>query len=75
MRKRSRSEAPPFLEFGALIAVWSLFYGLLVIHGLTTPYAQRLAKAVAVQDSAEGAPGGAQALRASLSLSANRITQ
>jgi hypothetical protein len=44
-----------------------------MIHGLTTSYVERLAKAWTVQDNAEGEPGAAQATRASLELSANRI--
>jgi hypothetical protein len=32
-----------------------------------------LAKAWTIQDNADGAPGGAQAVRTSLTLSANRI--
>jgi hypothetical protein len=47
-------------EFG-LLMVWLLFYGLLVVYGLSTSYARRLAKAWTVQDNAGGGPGEAQA--------------
>jgi hypothetical protein len=73
MRKRSRIEGPTLPELAALLVVWLLFYGLLVVHGLTTSPAQRLAKAWRVQDNAEGAPGAAQAGRTSLSVSADKI--
>jgi hypothetical protein len=72
MRKRSSLEGPALHEFGALLAVWLLFYGLLVVHGLTTSYTQRGAKAWTVQDNAEGVPGEAQAVRASFSLYADK---
>jgi hypothetical protein len=63
-----------FPELG-LLMVWLLFYGLLVVHGLTTSYTQRLAKAWKVQDNAEGNPGEAKAVRTSLSLSADTIAR
>ena len=72
MRKRSQIDGLVLPEFG-LLAVWLLFYGLLVVHGLTTSYAQRLAKAWTVEDSAEGSPGAVKAVRTSLSLSADTI--
>ena len=72
MRKRSNVEGPALPELGALLAVWLLFYGLLVVHGLTTSYTQRVAKAWTVQDNAEGVMGEAQAVRAILSLYADR---
>jgi hypothetical protein len=73
MRKRSSVEGPALPELGAPLAVWLLFYGLLVVHGLTTSYTHRLAKAWTVQDNAEGVPGEVQAVRASLSLYTARI--
>jgi hypothetical protein len=72
MRTRSRIEG--LSEFGALLTVWLLFYGLLVFHGLTTSYAQRLAKAWTVQDSTQGAEA-AKAVKTSLSLSADTIVR
>jgi len=72
MRKRSNVEGPALPELGALLAVWLLFYGLLVVHGLTTSYTQRVAKAWTVQDNAEGVMGEAQTIRAILSLYADR---
>jgi hypothetical protein len=51
-----------------------VFYGLLVVHGLTTSYTQRLAKAWTVQDSTQGAEA-ANAVRTSLSLSADTIVR
>jgi hypothetical protein len=68
-----RSKIEGLSEFAALLAVWLVFYGLLIIHGLTTSYAQRLAKAWTVEDNAGGSPGAAQAVRASLALSADTI--
>ncbi len=73
MREQSKDEGLVLPKLGALLAVWLLFYGLLVVHGSTTSHAERLAKARAVQDNAEGVPGAAQALRESLALSADRI--
>jgi hypothetical protein len=73
MRKQSKNEGLP--ELAALLAIWLLFYGLLVVHGLTTPYAQRLAKAWTVQDNAGGDPGEAQAVRTSLSLFVDTIAR
>ena len=73
MRERSKGEGLVLPELGALLVVWLLFYGLLVVHGLTTSHAGRLAKAWTVQDNAEGVPGAAQSLRESLALSADRI--
>jgi hypothetical protein len=73
MSEQSKGEGRPLPQLGALLVVWLLFYGVLMIHGLTTSYVERLAKAWTVQDNAEGAPGAAQATRASLELSANRI--
>jgi hypothetical protein len=70
--KRSRFEGLAVPELGLLL-VWLVFYGLLVVHGLNTSRAERLAKAWTVEDNAEGVSGGAQALRASLSLSVDRI--
>jgi len=72
MRKQSRIDGLALPEFGALLVVWLLFYGLLVVHGVTTSEAQRLAKAWTVQDNTEGVPGEAQAVRASLSLYADK---
>jgi hypothetical protein len=72
MRKQSNIEGLP--EFAALLAVWLVFYGLLVVHGLTTSYTQRLAKAWTVQDSTQGAEA-ANAVRTSLSLSADTIVR
>ena len=74
MRGQSNDEGLALPKLGALLAVWLLFYGLLVVHGSTTSYAERLAKARSVQDNAEGVPGAALALRESLSLSADRIS-
>ena len=74
MREQSKDEGLVLPKLGALLAVWLLFYGLLVVHGLTTSRAERLAKAWAVQDNAEGVPGAARALRESLALSADRIS-
>jgi hypothetical protein len=73
MREQSKGEGLALPELGALFVVWLFFYGLLVVHGLTTSYAERLAKAWTVQDNAEGVPGAAQALRESLALSADRM--
>jgi hypothetical protein len=72
MLKQSKIEG--LSEFAALLAVWLVFYGLLLVHGLTTPYAQRLAKAWTVQDSTQGAEA-ANAVRTSLSLSADTIVR
>jgi hypothetical protein len=72
--KRSRIEGPG-LPVGTLLVVWLLFYGLLVVHGLTTSYTQRLARAWTVQDNAAGDPGEAQAVRTSLSLFADTIAR
>jgi hypothetical protein len=69
MSKRSRIEGPG-LPVGTLLVVWLVFYGLLVVHGLTTPYAQRLAGAWSVQDSTQGTEA-AKAVRTSLSLFAD----
>jgi len=51
-----------------LLVVWLLFFGLLVVHGLTTSQSnsERLAKAWEVQDNAGASPGEAQAFRTSL---------
>jgi hypothetical protein len=51
-----------------LLVVWLLFFGLLVVHGLTTSqtYNERLAKAWEVQDNAGASPGEAKAVRTSL---------
>jgi hypothetical protein len=73
MREQSKSEGMALPQLGALLVVWLLFYGLLMVHGLTTSQSERLAKAWTIQDNADGAPGGAQAVRTSLTLSANRI--
>jgi hypothetical protein len=73
MSEQSKGEGRALPQLGALLVVWLLFYGLLVVHGLTSSQAERLAKAWTVQDSANGVPGAAQALRESLTLSANRI--
>lgn len=73
MREQPKDEGLVFPKLGAHLAVWLLFYGLIVVHGLTTSAAERLAKAWAVQDNAEGVPGAALVLRESLSLSADRI--
>ena len=73
MREQPSIEGPIF-ALGPLLAVWLLFYGLIVVHGLTTSDVQRLDKAWTVEDNAEEAPGVAQAVRASLSLSADRVT-
>ena len=73
MRELSKDEALVLPKLGALLAVWLLFYGLLVVHGSTTSYAERLAKAWTVQDNVEGVPGAAQALRESLALSDHKI--
>ena len=73
MRDQSKGEGLVLAQLGALLIVWLLFYGLLVVHGLTTSYAERLAKAWTVQDNAEGEPGAARAVRTILTLSANRI--
>jgi hypothetical protein len=73
MREQSKGEGLFIPELGALLVVWLLFYSLLVVHGLNTSRAERLAKAWTVQDNAEGAPGAAQAVRASLTLSADKI--
>ena len=73
MREQSRGESPVLTEIGALLVVWLLFYGLLMVHGSITSHAERLAKAWTVQDSVEGVPGGAQALRESLALSTDKI--
>lgn len=73
MREQSKGEGLVLPELGALLVVWLLFYGLLVVHGLNTSEAERLAKAWTVQDNAGGAPGEAQAVRTSLTLSADRI--
>jgi hypothetical protein len=67
MSTRSRLEGPG-LPVGALLVVWLLFYGLLVVHGLTTSYTQRLARAWAVQDNVQGDPGEAKTVRQSLTL-------
>jgi hypothetical protein len=74
MSTRSRIEGPG-LPVGALLVVWLLFYSLLVVHGLTTSYTQRLAKAWTVQDNAAGNLGEAQAVRTSLSLFADTIAR
>jgi len=71
--ERVRSNPQIHFDYRALSAVWLLFYGLLVFHGLSTSYAQRLPKAWAIQDENGGAPGSAEAMRLSLELSANRI--
>jgi hypothetical protein len=42
---RKQSKIGGLSEFQALLAVWVVFYGLLVVHGLTTFYTQRSAKA------------------------------
>jgi hypothetical protein len=73
MHEHSIGEGPVLPKLGALLVVWLLFYGLLVVHGLTTSQAERLAKAWTVQDNAEGVPGAALARRESLALSADRI--
>jgi len=73
MRKQSKIEG--LSEFGALLAVWLMFYGLLVVHGLTTPYGLRLARAWTVQDDAAGDPGEAQGVTTSLSLFADTIAR
>jgi hypothetical protein len=73
MSQQSKGEGPVLPNVAALLAVWLLFYGLLVVHGLTTSYADRLAKAQAIEDNSEGVPGGAEALRESLALSADKI--
>jgi hypothetical protein len=73
MSKRSRIEGPG-LPVGTLLVVWLVFYGLVLVHGLTTPYAQRLAKAWTVQDSTQGAEA-AKAVRTSLSLFAYTIVR
>jgi hypothetical protein len=51
MRKQSKIEG--LSEFAALLAVWLVFYGLLAVHGLTTPYGLRLARAWTVQDGTQ----------------------
>jgi hypothetical protein len=71
---RQQSNGGGFPELGALLAAWLVFYVVILVHGSITPYADRLAKAWTVQDNAEGAPGGALAVRESLALSANRIS-
>jgi hypothetical protein len=73
MREQSKGEGLVPRGLGALLVVWLLFYGLLMVHGLTTSHTERLTKAWTVQDNAEGAPGAAQAVRASLTLSADKI--
>jgi hypothetical protein len=73
MREQSKGEGLVPRGLGALLVVWLLFYGLLMVHGLNTSDAERLTKAWTVQDNADGAPGAAQAVRTSLTLSANRI--
>lgn len=73
MREHSKDDGLFLPKLGALLVSWLLFYGLLVVHGLVTSPAERLAKAWAVQDNLEGVPGAALALRESLSLSAGRI--
>jgi hypothetical protein len=72
MRKQSKIEG--LSEFAALLAVWLVFYGLLAVHGLTTPYGLRLARAWTVQDGTQGAEA-AKAVRTSLSLSADTIVR
>jgi hypothetical protein len=66
MHKESETEGVGLFELGALLAVWLVFYGVLAIHGLTTSHAQRLAKGWTAQDTTEGAPGEARAVRESL---------
>jgi hypothetical protein len=73
MREQSKGEGLALPELGATLVVWLFFYGLLVVHGLNTSHAERLAKAWTVQDNAEGVPGAALALRESLALSADRM--
>lgn len=73
MREKSKGEGLVLPQLGALLVVWLLFYGLLMVHGLTTSHAERLAKAWAIQDNADGAQGEAQAARTSLTLSADKI--
>ena len=48
-----------------LLVVWLMFFGLLVVHGLTTSqsYGERLTKAWEVLDNAGASPGEAKAVR------------
>ena len=73
MREQSKGEGLVLPELGVLLVVWLLFYGLLMVHGSTTSYTERLAKAWTVRDNVEGVPGAAQALRESLALSDHKI--
>ena len=66
-------EDPTLSGRRALLAIWLVFYGLIVLHGLTTFPAQRLVKAWAAPDDVGDGSAATLAVRSSLALSADKL--